>query len=298
MSTNTTTANAIRTVLDEALAASSDVVLLGETVGRMGGHAGTTTGLLATHGPDRVRDLPVSDRGTLGLALGLALAGKRPVVELAGTHRLLAGLEVLAEAAAIASRRDFAAPLVVRVPYGTEAGATDAPIGPALARIPGLTVVCASDAGTAAGLLRSALTAQGPVVLLEPRVAMNERSAVGTEALPFTARTLRSGDHVTIAAWGNGVEPALQAAESLASEGLSAEVLDLVALSPIDRDTLAASIQRTGRLVVVHPDDPALADAARAIGLDEAFLFLESPLARASEAPEAVARVARASITY
>ena len=99
-----TLAHAIRSVLDQALSTDPSEVLLGEVVGRMGGHAGTSAGLLEAHGPDRVRDLPIADRGTLGLALGLALAGKRPVIELAGSNRLGSCAEVLAEAAAIASR--------------------------------------------------------------------------------------------------------------------------------------------------------------------------------------------------
>lgn len=298
MPTSTTLANAIRSVLDQALTDSSDIVLLGETVGRMGGNAGTTAGLLATHGPERVRDLPVADRGTLGLALGLALSGKRPVVELSGTNRLFAGLEVLAEAAAIARRGDFAVPMVVRVPWGTEAGGADHPVGSGAASIDGLTVVCAADASTAPGLLRTALSFTGPVVLLEPRAAYDDRAETTDGALPIAARTVRPGHHVTLAAWGNGVAAAALAADALSTEGISAEVLDLVALNPIDRNALGESVRRTGRLVAVHPDDPALADAARAIGLDDAFLYLESPLARAPEASDAIATAAREAVTY
>lgn len=292
-----TLAQAVRATLHAAMSASDEVVLLGETVGRMGGIGGSTAGLLAEFGPDRVRDLPIADRGTLGLALGLALGGKRPVVELAGSNRLLAVIDTLAQAASLARRGEFAAPIVVRVPYGTEAGALDRPIGHLA--FDGLTVVCAADGSALPGLLRAALAARGPVVVLEPRAAADDRVSDDDAApAPFRARTVRSGDHVTLAAWGNGVRAALEAAAALESEGLSAEVLDLVALQPLDHEALAASVTRTGRLVVVHPSDPALADAARMVGLDGAFLHLESPLARATEAPEAVARAAREAVHY
>lgn len=296
MSTQTL-AQAVRATLHAAMSASDEVVLLGETVGRMGGIGGSTAGLLAAFGPERVRDLPIADRGTIGLALGLALGGKRPVVELSGSNRLFAVLDTLAEAAAIARRGEFAAPLVVRVPYGTEAGTLDRPLGHLA--IDGLTVVCAADGSATPGLLRAALAARGPVVLLEPRAAYEDRVAdPDGAATPFRARTVRSGSHVTLAAWGNGVRAALDAASALAAEGIDAEVIDLVALQPLDHEALAASVTRTGRLVVVHPGDPALADAARMVGLDGAFLHLESPLARASEAPEAVARAAREAVQF
>lgn len=298
MSQSQTTATAIQTVLAEAMESNPSVVVLGESVGRMGGVAGTSAGLLQAHGPDRVWDTPIADRGTLGVALGMALGGRIAVVELADSGRLADAQGVLAAAGAIASRGDFAVPLIVRVPYGTEAIGVDTPVGRTLGGLPGVHIVCASDAHTAAGLLRTALSGRHPTVILEPRSIYGERSAVNGESVPFKARALRTGAHVTLAAWGAGVHAAAAAAEALAQEGLDAEVLDLVSVSPIDIDSLGASVRKTGRLVVVHPSDSATADAARAIGLDQAFLYLESPLATAPESAGAVAEVARNTIHY
>lgn len=298
MTATATTATAIQAVLAEAMERDPSVVVLGESVGRMGGVAATSAGLLDAHGPERVWDTPIADRGTLGVALGLALGGKVPVVQLADSGRLADAHGVLTAAGAIANRGDFAVPLVIRVPYGTEAKGVDTPVGQTLGGIPGVRVVCASDAQTAAGLLRTALSDRTPTVILEPRAVYAERGPVDGSALPHTARVLRAGGHVTLAAWGIGVHAAIDAAEALAAEGLDAEVIDLVSVSPIDLETLGASVRKTGRLVVVHPADLATADAARAIGLDSAFLYLESPLATAPESAGAVASVARNTIHY
>ncbi len=298
MTAMSTQAAAIRDVLHNAMSQDDDVVLLGETVGRAGGVAGTSAGLLEAFGDDRVRDLPVAERGTLGMALGMALAGKTVVVELAGTGRLAACFEVLTEAANIAQKSEFAVRLVVRVPCGTEAGAHDRPVGQHIAAIPGLTVLCPSDANQAAGLLRSALASRGPVVLLEPRKNYSDRATIGTEKALLTARILREGTHVTLAAWGTAVDAAFTAAEALAADGISAEVVDLVAIRPLDVATLGASVRKTGRLVVVHPEDVALADVARSVGLNASFLYLESPLATAPDEATKVAAAARESVYY
>ncbi len=290
------TADAIRDVLSAAMAADPGVALLGEAVGRAGGVAGTCAGLRDAFGDERVRDLPVADRGTVGLALGLALSGRRPVVELADTSRLPAVLEVLADAVAIAAKREFPCPLVVRVPYGTEAAGLDRPVGPWL--VPGLRVICSSDPASAAGLLRWALGQDAPVVILEPRALYPQRGTVGDDVLAPGARVLGSGRHVTLAGWGTGVATALTAAEALAAEGIDADVLDLVSLSPLDAATVGARVRETGRLVVVHPDDPGLARAVRQAALDEAFLYLEAPLADAPAASASVARAARDAVTY
>ncbi len=295
-----TMAAAIRGALDEALTAGSGVVILGESVGRAGGVAGTTAGLLAAHGPDAVRDLPVADRAMLGFALGLAIGGKRPVVELTSSGRLLACAEVLAQAASIASAGEFGANLLVRVPYGGEAGdRIDRAVIDMLASIDGLRVVCPSDAAQAAGLLRSALASAGPVVMLESRARYRQRADVGVDSVPLDrARELRAGSHLTLAGWGGSVATCAGAADVLQREGISAQVVDLVSLVPIDRQRLGAWVRDTGRLVVVHPSDGELAERVLRVGLDEAFLYLESPLAVAGDSTDAAAAAGRAAVTY
>lgn len=297
-----TMAHAIRQVLDRALGDDPAVVLLGDSVGRFGGAAGTCAGLRAIHGSDRVLDLPIADRGTVGFAVGLALGGKRPVVELAGAGRLPAVLEVLGEAARIAGSGGFPVPLVVRVPFGSDrfhgtGCGIDMPTGEALPRVPGLHVVAPSDATQARELLDAALRADHPTVVLESRVLYGRRhSSEGGRG--FGARVLREGEHVTLAAWGDGVGAAEAAADALHAEGISAGLIDLVSLWPLDTDTLGAALRTTGRLVAVHPDDPSTAHAARLVGLDEAFLYLRSPLAHSVAHPDRVARAARAAVHY
>lgn len=289
-------AEAIRTVLVEALEQDEAVVLLGETVGRMGGVAGETAGLMDRFG-SRVRDVPIADRGTIGLAVGMAIGGKRPIVQLAGPARLPNVLEALADAGAISKRGEFTVPLVVRVPYGAEA-IGEQPATALLGGVAGVRVVCPTDAGMASGLLRFALSDQGPTLLLEPRAAMLRRGTLSTGAVEPRARTIRAGQHVTVAAWGEGVGAALQAAEALSQEGMSVEVIDLVSLSPLDAAFLGERVRATGRLVVVHQGDPEWAQRVRQCGLDEAFLYLEAPMGEAPARADLVTAAARSAVTY
>lgn len=291
----TTAAQAIRSVLHDALTNDPLVILLGEGVGRSGGAGGSSAGLQKAHG-DRVIDVPVADRAAMGLAFGMALAGRRVVVELAGSGRLPAVLEVLAEAGTT-SATEFPVCLVVRVPYGIEAPGLDAPVGRWLVDLPGVEVVCPSTPAMAAALLRSALGASHPTVILEPRALYAARGEVGAEPAP-AVRIVREGRHVVLASWGPGIGPALLAADTLAADGIDAEVIDLVRLAPLDRATLGARVRATGRLVVVHPNDPALARKVREAALEEAFLHLEAPLGESVADGEPIARAARGAVSY
>jgi pyruvate dehydrogenase E1 component beta subunit len=222
------------------------------------------------------RDFPVAERGNTGFALGLALGGKRPVLEVTSTGRLFSVLEVLAEAAAIASVGEFTAPLVVRVPFGQEAGPEiDRPILQLVTGMAGLSVGIASDGAAGAALLERALAASGPTVLLEPRAVAASRESYGSAELTGNSRLLRSGRDVTLAAWGAAVAAALEAAEALAKQGVEADVIDLFSLAPLDVRALGVRLRETGRLVVVGDDafGARVLDAARM----EAFEFLEAP---------------------
>jgi 2-oxoisovalerate dehydrogenase E1 component beta subunit len=289
-----TMAAAIRGTLFAAMQDDARVLLLGENVGRAGGIAGTSEGFLAAFGEDRVLDLPIAERGTLGVAVGLALAGKRPVVELSSSSRLLAVLEVLAEAAAL--HGEFSAPVVVRVPTGEEAGdRVDRPL--ADLALPGLTVVCASGPSSAATLLGDALDRQGPTLLLEPRALYGSRRDL-LAPTGGRAAVLREGDHVTLAAFGASVATAVDAADALAAEGISAAVLDLGTLSPLDAETLGTWTRHTGRLVAIHAGEPELAAKIERTATQTAFLFLESPPASAVATLDAAVHAARTSISY
>ncbi len=288
-----TGASSIRQILAHSLANDPNLLVVGGDVGKGGGPFGMTAGLLGELGPERIFDLPAADRGAAGIALGMALAGKRVVLVLDGAGRLGAILDVLRSAAAFAASNPIG--LVVLAPYGTEAGPLDAPAGFA-ARIPGISVVAASSAGRLGSMLTAAIAANRPVVLLAPRAALVGRGDAEDAALD-RASVLHAGDHVTLAAWGGSVADALAAASSLADEGISAEVLDLVTLAPIDAVTLGASVRRTGRLVVVHPSDDALALDPASVGLEAAFEFLESPIRFAATA-DAAATAARESVAW
>lgn len=291
-----TGAGAIRTTLGELMEKDERIVVLGDSVGRAGGLAGSTEGLLERFGPDRIMDLPVADRATLGFAVGLALGGRLPVVELPSTGRLPAVAEVLAEAARVATGGEFRVPLVVRVAYGDEAPGLDRPVGDVLPE--GVRVLCPSDPSQAAALLRAAVAESAPVVLLEPRSVLVARGTLAPVAGEASARVVRAGDHVTLAAWGSGVHAACRAADELSGDGITAEVVDLVSLAPVDREVLGASVRKTGRLVVVHPGDDALAARVQRTGIDEGFLYLESPLATAGESHAAIAGTARNAVFW
>jgi pyruvate dehydrogenase E1 component beta subunit len=293
-------AAAIRDTLTTAMADDPCVVVLGDVVGRVGGVAGTTSGLLERFGADRVWDTPIADRAVMGAALGMALGGQRPVVELSSTGRLAAVLEVLRDAAAIATAGEFIAPLVVRIPYGVEAGdRVDQAVMDMLSSCPGVQVVAASGAAEAGGLLRSALASDGPVVLLEPRRLYSVfGDDTGQPMALEAARCVREGKHVTVVGWGASVGTGLAAAERLVREGIDALVVDLVSLVPVDRAAIASWVKETGRLVVVNPTDSSLAGRVLGVGLQDAFLYLESPLSVVQDDPDAAADAARASVAF
>ena len=295
-----TLATAIRDLLAERMRTDDRVVVLGESVGRAGGIAGTTEGLLDEFGPQRVIDLPVADRAIVAVAVGLAMGGARPVVELTSTSRLPAVLEVLAEAASVATDGEFPLPLVVRVPCGTEAGArVDRAATDLLGSVPGLSVVSPSSPDIGAALLATALGSDGPVVVLEPRALYDERAKASDAAAPLgQARRLRDGDLVTLVTWGDGLDAALEAAARLDAEGISAAVVDLLSLQPLDASSLGTWVRSTGRVVVVSPEPDA--DAARVLHalLGEAFLYYESPPVCVAARPETVVAAARAAVHY
>ena len=292
------TADALRAVLADALEADPRVVLLGESVGRLGGIHRVTEGLLEQFGAQRVIDTPLSERGAVGLAVGLSLGGKLPVVELSVADRSWAAAEqLLQELATLAGRTsELAAPLVLRLPCGA-AGAAGPFVGGAveslLTSAPGLAVVCGSTPADAAGLLRSALAAKTPVVLLEPMGLYATRAPLTRDPVPLaSARTVREGDHCTVLCWGDSVGTCADAAEALAEHAYGVEVVDLRSLQPLDLGAIGASVRKTGRVLVVHEGGPAFADRVLRAATREAFLSLEAPPATVGGLPtvDAVAR--------
>jgi 2-oxoisovalerate dehydrogenase E1 component beta subunit len=257
-----TLAQALNRALDQALADSDDVLLMGEDVGRTGGVFRVTDGLQERYGPERVVDTPLAESGIVGVGLGLAIGGMRPVMELQFMGFSYPAFDqVISHVSRMRhrSRHRFTAPLVIRIPFGGGIGAAEhhSESTEALyAHVPGLKVVVPSRPADAAGLLRSAIDDPDPVVFLEPiRLYRAVKEEVADDA-PVTpiglAAVERTGTDVTLIAWGAMMKETRAAADELAEAGVAAEVVDVRSLVPLDVDTIVASVAKTGRAVVVH----------------------------------------------
>lgn len=257
-----TMARALNDALDVALEKESHVMLLGEDIGRTGGVFRVTDGLYDKHGSARVVDTPVAESGIVGVAFGLAVGGMRPVAELQFMGFSYPALDqVISHVGRIRnrSRHRFTAPMVIRIPYGGGIGAAEhhSESAEALyAHIPGIKVVVPSTPYDAKGLLLAAITDPDPVVFCEPiRLyrSVKEEVPEGWYEVPIgEARLEREGSDVTLVSWGAMLTETRAAADTLAGDGVSVEVVDLRSLVPFDADTVVASVTKTGRLVVIH----------------------------------------------
>lgn len=257
-----TMVEAVRTALARAMSDDGTVLLLGEDIGADGGVFRATDGLLARFGPDRVIDTPLSEALFVGLAVGLAAQRFRPVVEYQFLGFAYPGLDQLISHAGRLRNRTrgrLSCPLVVRSVWGGGIGAPEhhSEATEALfAHIPGVRVVFPSSPARAYGLLLAAIEDPDPVVFLEPaRLYRANREQVDDDGTPLpldTAVVLRPGTDVTIVSWGATLLEVEAAADDLAAEGVSAEVIDLCTVRPIDAATVLESVGRTGRCVVVH----------------------------------------------
>jgi 2-oxoisovalerate dehydrogenase E1 component beta subunit len=255
-----TIADGINRALDEALTEDPRVMLIGEDIGVLGGVFRITDGLQAKHGADRVVDSPLAEAGLVGTAIGLALAGWRPVVEIQFDGFVFPALnQVCTHLARMPQRMDEPGlmPVVIRVPCGGRIRATELHSESPeayFAHTPDLRVVAASTPDTARGLLKAAIRSQDPVVFLEPkRLYRRERVGLEDEVSDVSldrARVLREGDDAMIVTYGPLVDVALSAHDRLAEAGRSVAVLDLVTLAPLDEMTLFDLARRSGRVVV------------------------------------------------
>jgi pyruvate/2-oxoglutarate/acetoin dehydrogenase E1 component len=285
-------AQAINQALDQAMAGDPRVLVLGEDVGRTGGVFRVTDGLQERHGEDRVVDTPVAESGIVGTAFGLAVGGMRPVAEMQFMgFSYPAYDQVISHVSRIRnrSRHRFTAPLVIRVPYGGGIGAAEHHSESAeaiYAHVPGLKVVVPGSPRDAKGLLLAAIEDPDPVLFLEPiRLYRAIKEEVPEE--PFVtpigeARVVRSGEDVTVVAWGSMLREARLAADILEEGGIDAEVLDLRSLVPLDADAVIGSVERTRRAVVVHeaPRTAGLAGELIALIQERALYSLEAPIGR------------------
>lgn len=250
---------AIAAAIADEMAADDRVLLLGEDVAEAEGVFKTSEGLLERFGPERVRDTPIAEMGFVGLAVGVAAAGYRPIVEIMFGEFMGVALDQLSTQAAkmrYLSRGEFTSPLVVRMSIGPGLGfgaQHSQTLETWFANTPGLKVVEPSGAASAYALLRAAIRDDDPVVFLEPRILYGEREEVDTSRhLDYRigkSRTVVPGTDVTVVAAGQAVPIALAAAEAAS---VSAEVIDLGSISPWDANAVVESVERTGRLVVVE----------------------------------------------
>jgi pyruvate dehydrogenase E1 component beta subunit len=253
-------AQALNDALDVALGADARVVLLGEDVGRTGGVFRVTDGLQERHGAQRVIDTPVAESGIVGTAFGMAVAGLKPVAEIQFLGFAYPAFDqIVSHVGRIRNRSNhrFTAPLVVRIPFGGGIGAAEhhSESSEAIfAHTPGIKVVAPGTPADAKGLLLAAIADPDPVVFLEPiRVyrAIKEEVPEGHYTIPIgEARVVQEGSDLSIVSYGAVLRDAGRAAEALAAEGVSVEVIDLRTLSPLDRDAILATARKTGRVVV------------------------------------------------
>jgi pyruvate/2-oxoglutarate/acetoin dehydrogenase E1 component len=252
---------AIREALREEMRRDESVFQLGEDIGRYGGTCKVTVGLIDEFGPDRVRDMPLSEAGIVGTALGAALVGMRPVAEIMYLDfTLIAADQVINQVAKThyMSAGQLTAPLVIRTPQncGISGGAQHSQSLEALyAHIPGLIVIFPSTPYDAKGLLKSAIRSNNPVLFIEGRPLYDMKGPVPEEEylLPIGKADLkRRGKDVTVVAIARNVVQALEAAKILEKEGIDVEVIDPRTIHPLDKDTIINSVKKTNKLVIVH----------------------------------------------
>ena len=289
--TQLTIVQAVKFALEQEMERDPDVLILGEDVGKDGGVFRATDGLLDKFGEDRVIDTPLSESGIVGVAIGLALYGLKPVAEIQFDGFLYSALDqLISHAGRIRnrSRGRFHVPLVVRVPYGGGIRApehhSDSP-EVYLIHTPGIKVITPSTPYDTKGLLISAIRDSDPVIFLEPkRIYRAIREEVPEEdyTIPLgEAKIVRQGDDVTVICWGAMVRHVFEAADRIGDK-IDVEVIDLRSLSPIDVNTIAKSVSKTGKAVVVHESQRTCGLGAEVSSLinEKVFLSLEAPIER------------------
>ncbi len=254
---------AAREGLSEEMALDPTIFVVGEGIGARGGNFNTTVGLYDLYGPERLRDTPISERGFVGMCTGAAMTGTRPVVDFMFLDFILDALgELINQTAKIQymSSGRLKMPITLRGCIGIGGSAATHHSGnyyPIFTHLPGFRVVIPTTPYDAKGLLKTAIRSDDPVLFLEHKSLLNTRGDVPEEEylIPFgQAAVRREGTDVTVVAIAAMVNKALEVAEQLAVEGISVEVIDPRTVAPLDTDTILASVQKTGRVLVVDED--------------------------------------------
>lgn len=283
---------AIREAMCEEMRRDENVFLMGEDIGVYGGCFGVSKGMLEQFGPERVRETPISETAFVGAAVGSAMLGKRPIVEI--MYSDFVGVcwdQIINQAAKIhymfAGKNKV--PMVLRSPQGGGTGASaqhSQTLEAMFAHVPGLKVVVPGNAYDAKGLLKTAIRDDNPVIFLENKLLYKTVGEVPAEeyTVPFgVAATRREGNDVTLVSWGRTVQMCLDVAGKLSGEGKSCEVIDVRTLVPLDIDTVIESVKKTHRLVIVHEavrTGGFGAEIAAQICDSEAFFHLNAPIKR------------------
>jgi pyruvate dehydrogenase E1 component beta subunit len=285
--------DALREALREEMLRDSRVFLMGEDIGAYGGSYAVTKGLLEEFGPERVRDTPISESGIVGAGVGAAMAGLHPMVEIMTINFSLVALDQIVNNASKLyhmSNGQLNVPLVLRMASGggSQLGATHSHSLEGLyAHFPGLKVVCPSNPADAKGLLKRAFRDENPVIFIEHTALYGSKGEVPDDpefVIDFgKAAVAREGTDVTIVGYSGSVHQALRAADMLhRQEEISAEVIDLRTLRPLDIDTVIASVKKTNRAVIVEDDWKfgGFAGELSAQIMELAFDWLDAPVAR------------------
>ncbi len=281
---------AIRSGLHEEMSRDPSVYLFGEDIA-LGGPFGVTNGLAEAFGKNRVVNTPISEGTVMGLAIGAATAGLRPVVEIMFIDFITLAMDQLVNHAAklhYMSGGQLKIPLTVRVQCGisgTMGAHHSQSLESWITHVPGLKVVMPSTPADAKGLLKAAIRDDNPVVFIEHRGLYWSRGAIadGDHVVQIgKASVVRAGDQVTIVALAKMLQPALEAAEELSSEGIAAEVIDPRSLSPLDTESIVASVKKTTRLVLAHEavEQSGIGAEIAAKVQEAALYYLDSPIIR------------------
>ncbi len=290
--TEMTLIEAIRQAMDEEMARDPNVFIVGEDVGIRGGVFRATVGLFDKYGADRVIDSPLAELSIVGVGIGAALYGMKPICEIQFSDFIYPAYnQIISEAAKMCYRSngEWTVPMVIRAPFGGGIGGglyhSQSPEA-MFAQVPGLKVVIPSNPYDAKGLLKSAVRDPNPVIFFEPKKGyrlIKGEVPDGEFTVPIgPARISRAGTDVSVFAYGMMHYYALQAAEKVAAEGISVEVVDLRTLYPVDRETILASVQRTGKALIVHEANLTGgygAEVAATIA-EGAFTDLDAPVRR------------------
>ena len=284
--------DAIRQAMDDEMARDENVFIVGEDVGKRGGVFRATVGLFDKYGGERVIDSPLAELSIVGVGIGAALYGMRPICEIQFADFIYPAFnQIVSEAAKMCYRSngEWTVPMVIRAPYGGGIGGGlyhSQSVEAFFAHIPGLKVVIPSNPYDAKGLLKAAVRDPNPVIYLEPKKGyrlIRGEVPEGDYTVPIgPAKVTRQGSDLTVYAYGMMHYYTLQAAEKLAREGVDVEVVDLRTLYPVDRQTVLESVSKTGKALIVHEDNltGGYGGEIAAIIAEEAFTCLDAPVRR------------------